>query len=562
MNQPLRILILGGYGTFGGRLAQLLSHDARVSLLLAGRSLAKAKQYCAGLHGAAERIPLQFDRDANLVEQINQCKPDILVDASGPFQAYGTAPYRVVEACLACQVHYLDLADGSAFVQGIEAFDEEARAAGIFVLSGVSSYPVLTAAVVRALLPGMAVVRNITGGIAPSPYAGVGLNVIRAIASYAGKPVSIRRDSQTRQSFPFTETIQFVIAPPGKLPLHALKFSLVDVPDLQILPTIWPHLQNVWMGAGPVPGLLHAALRALAWMVRLGLLKSLAPMARLMHNAVNWLSWGEHRGGMFVSVTGEDAIGQPISRSWHLLAEGDDGPLIPSMAAAAIVQRVLSGASPTAGARAGVNDLELSDYEQLFQQRTIYTGLRVPDRIAASATLYQRILGSAWNELPEAVREMHELHGSKSASGLAQIKRGQNWLAVLVAKLFRFPPAGTDVPVNVRFQEKAGQQFWQRTFATYNFSSKQFAGAGRYDRLLCERFGPFVFGLALVLEAEQLQLVIRRWNFLGLPLPLKLAPHNQSWESIEQGRFNFNVSISLPLAGLVVRYKGWLVPDS
>ena len=114
--------------------------------------------------------------------------PDIVVDASGPFQIYGDA-YRMVRACLALGVGYLDLADGSEFVKGIAAFDAEAKARGVFVLSGVSSFPVLTAAVVRHLSGGMSRVDTVSGGIAPSPHANVGLNVIRAIASYAGKPI-------------------------------------------------------------------------------------------------------------------------------------------------------------------------------------------------------------------------------------------------------------------------------------------------------------------------------------------------------------------------------------
>jgi uncharacterized protein YbjT (DUF2867 family) len=40
-----RILILGGYGTFGGHLATLLAGDARVSLLIAGRSLSQAQAF-------------------------------------------------------------------------------------------------------------------------------------------------------------------------------------------------------------------------------------------------------------------------------------------------------------------------------------------------------------------------------------------------------------------------------------------------------------------------------------------------------------------------------------
>ncbi|HEY9348186.1 MAG TPA: saccharopine dehydrogenase NADP-binding domain-containing protein, partial [Inquilinus sp.] len=189
----LRVLILGGYGTFGGRLAKLLANEPRLTLLIAGRSQAKAETFCRALGGAAETVPLAFDRDADASARITAAGADIVVDATGPFQAYGEAPYRVVEACIAAGTDYLDLADGADFVEGIGRFDDAARARGVAVLAGVSSFPVLTAAVVRHLARGVARVESIEGGIAPSPYAGVGLNVIRAIASYAGQEVRLTR---------------------------------------------------------------------------------------------------------------------------------------------------------------------------------------------------------------------------------------------------------------------------------------------------------------------------------------------------------------------------------
>ena len=49
----LKVLILGGYGTFGGRLAQLLADEERLTLIVAGRSLAKAQAFCTSLRPAA-----------------------------------------------------------------------------------------------------------------------------------------------------------------------------------------------------------------------------------------------------------------------------------------------------------------------------------------------------------------------------------------------------------------------------------------------------------------------------------------------------------------------------
>jgi saccharopine dehydrogenase-like NADP-dependent oxidoreductase len=149
-----KILILGGYGTFGGRLVRLLAGEGRLTLVIAGRSKRRAKDFCAGVASKAALLALEFDRDGDVEAQMKEIEPDIVVDASGPFQFYGSEPYRVIRAALALKIHYLDLADGSDFVTGIAQFDGQARARGVFILSGVSSFPVLTAAVVRRLSRG------------------------------------------------------------------------------------------------------------------------------------------------------------------------------------------------------------------------------------------------------------------------------------------------------------------------------------------------------------------------------------------------------------------------
>ena len=128
------ILILGGCGVFGGRLAQLLS-GTDLHILIAGRDLAKARAFCAA-H-----------------------------PATGPFQYDG--PLSVLQACIASHTNDRDFAD---FVSGVSQFDAAANAAGIFALSGTSSFPVLTAALLREMAKTMDIT-HVTGGIAPSPHA-------------------------------------------------------------------------------------------------------------------------------------------------------------------------------------------------------------------------------------------------------------------------------------------------------------------------------------------------------------------------------------------------------
>jgi len=555
-----KVLIIGGYGTFGGRLAQLLADEPLLTLLIAGRSHAKAKAFCASLQSAGPTVAVAFDRDGDVERQLRATSPAIVVDATGPFQSYGPDPCRVVKAALALGVNYLDLSDSAEFVRGIARFDVEARTRGIFMLSGVSSLPVLTAAVVRSLAHDMARVDAVMGGIAPSPYANVGPNVIRAMMSYAGKPVALLRDGRKATAYALVDTRRYTIAPPGCLPLHSIRFSLVDVPDLQVLPDLWPSLRSVWIGAGPVPEIWHRVLNVLAFAVRLKLLPSLSRLAPLIYRAMTKLAWGEHRGGMFVAVEGTGHDGERIERSWHLVAEREDGPFIPSMAAEAIIRRCLAGHAPAPGARAAATDLELVDYERLFARRRIVTGTRQvapsPDR----QPLYRRLLGNAWNSLPEPLRVMHELDGDLVAEGIATVERGKGILARLVAGLIGFPPAGEQVPVSVSFVPREGREYWRRTFAGRSFMSTQEEGRGRFERLLCERFGPIVVGMALVIDGDRMRLVVRRWSILGVPLPLWLAPRSDSYEFVQDGRFRFHVEIGLPLLGLIVAYRGWLVP--
>jgi len=66
--------------------------------------------------------------------------------------------------------------------------------------------------------------------------------------------------------------------------------------------------------------------------------------------------------------------------------------------------------------------------------------------------------------------------------------------------------------------------------------------------------------MALVAEGGRLSLIMRRWSAFGLPLPLWLCPRSNAYETVKDGRFHFHVEIGHPLFGLIIRYRGWLMP--
>jgi len=551
----VKVLILGGYGVFGGRLAELLSDIADAEIVIAGRNLEKAEEFCRAFQGAASVEPLKMDR-AKLGDHIGNVAPDLVVDASGPFQNYGDNGYTVVESCIGAGVPYLDLADGSDFAIGISQFNEAAKDAGIFALSGVSSFPVLTAAVVRELTQDMDPV-SVTGGIAPSPYAGIGLNVMRAVIGYAGGPVKLKRGGKWIEAKGLAESKRFTIAPPGILPLRNIRFSLVDVPDLQVIPKQYETLKDIWMGAGPVPEFLHRKLNWLAKLRAALKLPSFSPLAPFFYRILNMMKFGEHRGGMIIQVRGVKD-GTPAERSWHLLAEGDDGPYIPSMAIEAIIRKMLAGETPEPGARPATDALKLADYDKLFENRTIYTGFR--EESGTGGPLYKRVLGSAFETLPPQLQALHGETRKNQWIGTSEVVRGKSPLARLVGVMIGFPKAGKDVPVTVTFTPEAGGERWTRNFGGKIFSSLQTAGQGREEYLLLERFGPITVAMALVTMNDRLYLVPRHWRVLGIPLPKMLMPGGETFESEDNGDFCFNVEIKAPIIGLIAAYRGRLRP--
>lgn len=548
----MKILILGGYGVFGGRLAELLVDMPDLDLLICGRDLDRATRFCAAYRGAARVHPHALDRRA-IAPALGRFQPDLVVDASGPFQDYGADGYQVVEACIAAGVDYLDFADGADFVFGIDRFDAAAKAAGVFILSGVSSFPALTGAVLREMAKTIDI-RGVEGGIAPSPFAGIGLNVMRAVVGYAGAPVKLRRAGKDTHGIGLAESLRYTVAVPGRVPLRNIHFSLVDVPDLQLIPRAYPALDDIWMGAGPVPEILHRILNLLAKARARFRLPSFEPFSRLFYAVLNRMRCGEHRGGMFLRVRGIEG-GQTVERSWHLLAEGDDGPYIPSMAIEGIVRTLLRGGRPAAGARSSVDALTLADYDALFEGRSIHTGFRSEQ---PEAPLYRQILGPAFDTLPP---KLQLLHGSKAArrwQGHAEVRRGTGLLARFAAAVMGFPKAAAHIPVTVAFTPEKNGERWTRDFGGKRFASLQSRGTGRNDYLLVERFGPLSFAMALVVVQDRLHLVPRRWSAFGIPMPRWLLPHGTSFETEADGLFRFDVEIAAPFIGLIVGYRGSL----
>ena len=555
----LKVLIIGGYGMFGGRLTRLLSSESRVEVLVAGRSLSKATDFCQSISGPARLTPTRLDRNKAVADRIAELGPDMVVDASGPWQSYGSHPYQVARAAIRNSAHYLDIADDRTFVLGITELDAEAKRHGVAVLSGASTCPALSGAVSRQLSSGLNRVHSLTGGIAPSPFVPMGRSVIEAIAGYAGKSLAVWKGGSPGTATALVSSRDFTIAPPGTIPLPRLRFSLVDVPDLDALRMQSVPVDSVWFGVATRPAIFQRGLRWLATGVNRGWIRSLSALAPSMQWVTNRLSWGEHRGGMYMRVVGENHAGRIEDRSWHLVAAGDSGPCIPLLASVVVIRRILNGTSPSAGARAAIAEFALDDFQPLFDALDIETGQKRSDS-PPEAPLFEKILGDAWDQLPSPVREAHQVKGEHVLEGNGKVLRGKTLLSRIIARVFGFPTRAGNASIRVRMRRSKDVETWRRDFDGHRFSSSLLAGKGKTEGLIIERFGPVAIAMALSVDGRVLRYTPRHWSFAGIPLPPALLPRGDMFETVEDGRFRFHVNVRLPVAGRVVTYEGFLQP--
>ncbi len=536
-----RILLLGGYGGFGGRIALRLA-AAGYDVLVAGRSIARAQAFCAQ---SPHLVPLAVDR-REIARALEDYQPAIVVDASGPFQAMD---YDIPAACIAAQVHYIDIADARDFVCGIGVLHEAAKAAGVVVLSGASSVPALSGAAVRHLASGMERVRAVEIAISASNKATAGPSVAAAILGQVGQPIRLWRGQRWTKTFGWQEPRSQSFDCTGAPPIRRRRVGLVDVPDLSLLPQRLPGHPAVSFRAGTELGFQNRALWLASWCVRWGLIRTLAPFAR-------WLSplqaltgkLGSDRSAMIVRLFG-DRSGCRVERRWTLIADHGDGPEIATLGVAPVVARILAG-KEQAGARDAGETLTLEDFAVPFSELSIH---HQTNELPAPPPLYAQVMGPHFAALPEAVRTMHDVLRDGGAMGEADVAGASNPIAMLVARVVGFPKPGRH-HLHVHFLENAGGETWTRDFGGQRFRSH----LSRHGPWLVERFGPLRFAFALPGDDKGLTMVMQRWWIGPLPLPRWLAPRSTAREWSENGRFHFDVPIDHPLLGRLVHYRGWL----
>jgi hypothetical protein len=171
--------------------------------------------------------------------------------------------------------------------------------------------------------------------------------------------------------------------------------------------------------------------------------------------------------------------------------------------------------------------------------------------------LYRRLLGPAFDSLPSALRDFHDVERERHFEAVFRITRGKGLLRGLLCRLGGLPRAGEAVPLRLRVVPEGASERWQRRFGPHVLESVQRAKEG----LLVESFGNgWRLGFRLHVEGPALRLeVVKAW-WCGVRWPLWLAPGGAGVEVGQEDGCAIVARATVPLLGMLAQYEGLVKP--
>ena len=350
-----KVLILGATGNFGRKIAKGLV-ERNIAIIVSGRQeeplVALKKQLSkSAIHTCIDI--LCFDFKKRLSHELLRIRPLVVINAAGPYQ---TADFTTAINCILLGVNYIDLADARKYVNDFAILEEEAIKKNCIAITGASTLPCLSSAVLDYYKDEFKTIDSLVYGITLGQKSERGLAAFKSILSYAGRRL---------EDFPGVTKKVY-----GWQDLYRQEYPLLgkrwmancDVPDLDLLPAFFP-IKSIRFSAGIESTVAHLGLAFLSWLVRLRLPIKLENHAETLLKFSHYFDrFGTDAGGMHVLMSGMDHRGNHKQIKWFLVAKEGDGTYIPTIPAILLTKGILQEEIFETGAISAMRLISLENY--------------------------------------------------------------------------------------------------------------------------------------------------------------------------------------------------------
>jgi predicted DCC family thiol-disulfide oxidoreductase YuxK len=172
--------------------------------------------------------------------------------------------------------------------------------------------------------------------------------------------------------------------------------------------------------------------------------------------------------------------------------------------------------------------------------------------------LLRRIIGDAFDDMPETVKRMHGAEGTRETHGISRVMGGTNPVSRLIGAVAGMPRPVRRTPVHIRFVKGDDLEKWDRHFGPSRFTTIM----QREGRHLTERLVgfPVTFVYDVTADRGGFSLDVVQVRFAGVPLPGLLRPTLAARAGEWRGRYRFSTLVGFRFCGRVVSYFGYLDP--
>jgi Saccharopine dehydrogenase NADP binding domain len=357
-----RVLILGASGQFGSRLCRRLVQVHGLHLFLGGRDRQKleatSRQLLAAKLGAKIDILAGKINGSGLLDLLRSRRVNLVVHLAGPFQGQD---YAIARACLQAGVPYIDMADGREFVAKFSSLDSTAQSKGIPLITGASTVPGLSSAIIDGVIGHFSQLQTIDYGICAGVKSGLGLATLKAVLSYCGKPYRVLKDgrfvtifglgSPRHHDFPTPVSRRYVVD--------------CDIPDHDLFPASYTALRQIDFGSCiDVPG-LPRLLSLMSACVRKGWIEDWNFLSAIIQPCLKAVKFvGSPHSGFFMRLEGQDRRGNPKKMLFEIVARDGSGLEIPVTPVILLIKKMLRGDSLPAGAYPCMGLFSLAEFQQ------------------------------------------------------------------------------------------------------------------------------------------------------------------------------------------------------